>query len=98
MSGKPHIRLEEILRGALQIGLDSQKNGRTIEHELESKNGSGHADMDYIIFKGNEDLFWLLRQQRTKLDESRPPCTKEYIDAYDRKASEYGMPEYHRCS
>jgi hypothetical protein len=97
MSGKPRVRFEDLFRGAMELGLDSWKNGRTIDQELESKNGSGHADMDYVIYKGNEDLFWQLRRERSRLDKNRPPCTKAYIDAYDRKASEYGMPSY-RCS
>lgn len=98
MSGKPRIRPEEILEGAMQLCMDAWKNKRTIKQELEWSNGSGCADMDYVIFKGNEDLFWLLRRERSKLDESRAPCTKDYVDGYNAKASEYGMPDYHRCS
>jgi len=98
MSGKPSIRPEEILEGAIRLGMDARKNKRTFEQELEWSNGSGHADMDYIIYKSNEDLFWLLRRERSKLDASRAPCTKEYVDGYNAKASEYGMPDFYRCS
>lgn len=98
MSGKPVIRIEEILEGAMRLGMDARKNTRTIEQELEWSNGSGHADMDYIIYKSNEDLFWTLRTQRAILDKNRAPCTKEYVDGYNAKASEYGMPDFYRCS
>ena len=95
---KPFISLEEILQGAMQLGMDAWKGERTIEEQLEWSNGSAMADMDYVIFKGDEDLFWMLRRERSKLDESRAPYTREYIDGYNRKALEYGMPEHHHLS
>ena len=100
MSGnqKPVISLEEILQGAMQLGMDAWKGKRTIAQQLEWSNGSGCADMDYVIFKGNEDLFWMLRKQRSHMDKNREPYTREYIDGYNKKALEYGMPEHHRCS
>jgi hypothetical protein len=94
MSGK-NIGIQDIVSGALQLGADCVKNKRTMTQQLDWNNGEGHATMDNMIFASNKALFWILRKERARLDANREPCTKAYIDAYNHKAAELGMPEYH---
>ena len=94
MSGK-NIGMQDIVDGALQLGAECAKNKRTVTQQVDWNNGEAHAFMDNIIFASDKALFWTLRKDRARLDAHRVPCTKEYIDAYNHKAAELGMPDYH---
>jgi hypothetical protein len=94
MSGK-NITPEEIVRGAVQLGQECWNNGRTINQQLEWSKGTMGAEMDNVIFRVSMDLFWVMRKERSRIDKAHEPYTKEYIDAYNQKALEYGMPEHH---
>ena len=94
MAGK-NIGIRDVVHGALQLGADCVKNKRTITQQLDWNNGEAHATMENIIFASDKALFWTVRKERARLDANREPCSKEYIDAYNHKAAELGMPEYH---
>lgn len=94
MSGK-NITLSDIVKGALELGAECVVNKRSVHEQMEYSNGCNAAEMDHWIWKTNKKLFWDMRKQRVKIDKNYKSYTLQYIDAYNRKAREYCMPEHH---
>ena len=61
---------------------------KTPHQQMEYSNGCHAAFMDNLIYKKDEKLFWECRKNLL-------PLSQEYIDGYNQKAREYGIPEHH---
>ena len=90
-----NISFQDIVKGARDLGVECVKNKKTPHQQMEYSNGCYAADMDSLLFKTDNKLFWECRKQRANIDKNLPPLSQEYINGYNHKAREYGIPEHH---
>lgn len=89
------MTIQDIVNGALSLSKESIENKRTIQGQIEYKNGETHAIFEYAIYRSNKALFWNLRRIRAEeFDKNRTPCSQLYIEGFNAKAKESNMPMY----